>query len=61
MKITERERFRRCVLMEYAKLCYLGNVYEDDDERITQASDKAYNLYRSYYRRYNDTPLNKDY
>ena len=61
MKITERERFRRCVLMEYAKLCYLGNVYGDDDERTTQASDKAYNLYREYYRRYNDTPLNKDY
>lgn len=28
MKITERERFRRCVLMEYAKFCYLGNVME---------------------------------
>jgi hypothetical protein len=36
MKITERERFRRCVLMEYAKLCYLGNVYGNDDERTIQ-------------------------
>ena len=36
MKITERERFRRCVLMEYAKLCYLGSVYGYDDERTIQ-------------------------
>lgn len=43
MKITERERLRRRVLIEYAKRDYLENVYG------------------TYKRRYNDTPLNKDY
>jgi hypothetical protein len=61
MKITERERLRRRVLIEYAKRHYLGYVYGDGDERTIQASHKWYNLYREYKRRYNDTPLNKDY
>lgn len=61
MKITERERLRRRVLIEYAKRDYLENVYGGYDERTTQASDKWYNLYKTYKRRYNDTPLNKDY
>lgn len=49
------------VLIEYAKRHYLGYVYGDGDERTIQASHKWYNLYREYKRRYNDTPLNKDY
>lgn len=61
MKITERERLRRRVLIEYAKRDYLENVYVTYNERTIQASDKWYNLYKTYYRRYNDTPLNKDY
>lgn len=61
MKITERERLRRRVLIEYAKRDYLENVYGTYNERTIQASDKWYNLYKTYYRRYNDTLLNKDY
>jgi hypothetical protein len=61
MKITERERLRRRVLIEYAKRDYLENVYGTYNERTLQASYKWYNLYRAYKRRYNDTPLNKDY
>lgn len=61
MKITERERLRRRVLIEYAKRNYLENVYGRYNERTIQASDKWYNLYMTYHRRYNDTPLNKDY
>lgn len=61
MKITERERLRRRVLIEYAKRDYLRNVYGEGDERTLQASYKWHNLYRAYKRRYNDTPLNKDY
>lgn len=61
MKITERERLRRRVLIEYAKLDYLENVYGEDNERTIQAGYKWYYLYKTYKRRYNDTPLNKDY
>lgn len=61
MKITERERLRRRVLIEYAKRDYLGNVYGEYDERTIQAGYKWYNLYKTYKIRYNDTPLNKDY
>lgn len=61
MKITERERLRRRVLIEYAKRDYLGNVYGEYDERTRQASYKWRDLYTTYKRRYNDTPLNKDY
>ena len=61
MKITERERLRRRVLIEYAKRDYLENVYGTYNEKAIQASDKWYDLYMTYYRRYNDTPLNKDY
>lgn len=38
MKITERERLRRRVLIEFAKLNYLENVYGTYNERTTQAS-----------------------